>query len=135
MIGLRSKKEIGAIGEKLAARYLKRHGYRILARNLHMGRNELDLVAKNKQYLAFVEVKTRSFDSLEQAQLNRPALAVDHAKRQRTLQATRDYLHLHPTSLCPRMDVIEVYLDRSKRPKLLKINHIESAFSASGRLR
>ena len=135
MIGLHSKKEIGAIGEKIAAKYLRRHGYRILARNLHMGRNELDLIAKDKQYLAFVEVKTRSFDSLEQAQQHRPALAVDHAKRQRTLQATRDYLHLQPTPLCPRLDVIEVYLDRSKRPKLLKINHIENAFSANGKLR
>jgi putative endonuclease len=135
MIGLHSKKEIGAIGEKIAARYLRRNGYRILARNLHLGRNELDLVAKNKHHLTFVEVKTRSFATPEEAEQHRPALAVDQAKRQRTLQAAREYLHLHPTGLCPRMDVIEVYLDRSVRPKILKINHIENAFSSSGRLR
>ena len=81
MIILHSKKEIGMIGERLAARYLRRNGYRILSRNLHIGRNELDLVAKNKHHLAFVEVKTRSFASLSEAEQHRPALAVDREKR------------------------------------------------------
>lgn len=129
-----SKQDIGKRGERIAARYLKKKGYRILGRNLHFGKNELDLVAKNKDFLAFVEVKTRSYEQKEDAEQYRPALAVDRDKRLRTLQASRAYLHAHPTKLCPRLDVIEVYLDRQNRNKPFKINHIEAAFTASGKL-
>ena len=132
---LHSTRDIGRIGERIAARYLRRHGFRILEKNRHQGRNELDIVAANKELILFVEVKARSFESAEQAELYRPAAAVDAAKRTRTLQAARAYLHQHPDKRCPRIDVIEVYLDRSKRPKAFKINHIEAAFSASGRIR
>ena len=133
MSEMRTKGEIGRIGERLAARYLRRHGYRILARNLHCGRNELDLVARNRSFLLFVEVKTRSFETAQAAEEHRPSLAVDPAKRQRTLQAARAYLHEHPDKRCPRMDVIEVYLDRSRRPRLLRLHHIEGAFDAHGK--
>jgi putative endonuclease len=130
---LTQKARIGVRGERLAARYLRRHGYRILARNVHCGKNELDLVARNRQYIVFAEVKTRSFDTLAQALEHPPALAVDTAKRQRTLAAAREYLRVHPTARCPRMDVIEVCLDRQKRAKVLRIHHIEGAFDARGR--
>ena len=132
---LRNKKDIGALGERLAARYLRRQGYRIVARNVHCGRNELDLVVKNKEYIAFVEVKTRSFFSLQQAMEHRPSVAVDAGKRARTVQAAREYLRKHPAKLCPRLDVVEVYLNREKRLKPFKIHHIEGAFGASGRIR
>ena len=127
-------KDIGNIGERIAARYLRKNGYRILARNHFCGKNELDIVAKNGTYLAFVEVKTLTFDSPEAAD-RRPALAVDMAKRRRTAEAARAYLREHPSKLCPRLDVIEVYLDRSNRMKPFKINHIPNAFSASGAVR
>ena len=129
-----SKKDIGRYGEKLAARYLKKRGYRVLGRNLYFGKNELDLVAKNKTVLAFVEVKTRTYERVEDAEQHRPALAVDQDKRLRTVQAARAYLRAHPTRLCPRLDVVEVYLDRQNRNKPFKINHIESAFAANGKI-
>ena len=131
----RTKGEIGRIGERLAARYLRRHGYRILARNLHFGRNELDLIARNRRYLAFVEVKTRSFASPEEALDRRPGAAVDPEKRRRTIQAARAYLRSHNGKQCPRFDVIEVYLSRDKRPKAFRIHHIEGAFDAKGNVR
>ena len=125
------KKEIGDVGERLAARYLRRAGYRILAKNARFGRNELDLVVKNRECIAFVEVKTLTF--ADPADIDRrPARAVDMAKRKRTVEAARAYLREHYTGLCPRLDVVEVYLDRSKRPKLLKILHIPAAFDAKG---
>ena len=131
-----SKKDIGKHGEKLAARYLKKEGYRVLARNLHLGKNELDLVVKNREVIAFVEVKTRSYDTLEEAEAHRPSLAVNREKRVRTLQAARDYLRLHPSKgLCPRLDVVEICLDRQKPKKPFKIHHIEAAFTASGKVR
>ena len=124
------KKDVGDRGERIAARYLKRNGYRILARNCFLGKNELDIVAKNKECIAFVEVKTLTFESVLEAD-RRPARAVDVAKRRRTAAAAVDYLKANPTRLCPRLDVIEVYLDR-KTMKPFKINHIPAAFSANG---
>lgn len=128
------RKDIGNIGERAAARYLRKNGYRILARNHYCGKNELDIVARNGTYIAFIEVKTLTFDSPEDAH-RRPSVAVDMAKRRRTAEAAKAYLHEHPTKLCPRLDVIEVYLDRSKRMKPFKINHIPDAFSANGSVR
>ena len=128
---LLGKKDIGNIGERAAARFLRRQGCRVLARKCHCGRNELDIVARDGSYIAFVEVKTLTFDSPEQVD-RRPSLAVDMAKRKRTVEAARAYLHANPTKLCPRLDVIEVYLDRSKRMKPFYIHHIPDAFSADG---
>ncbi|MBQ8357158.1 MAG: YraN family protein [Clostridia bacterium] len=124
---------MGDIGERAAARYLRRNGYRILARNCHLGKNELDIVARDKHYIAFVEVKTLAFDDPASAD-RRPSLAVDMGKRRRTAEAARAYLRIHPTKLCPRLDVIEVYLDRSRRMKPFKIHHIPAAFCADGSL-
>ena len=129
-----SRQNIGKYGEKLAARYLKKNGYRIVGKNLHFGKNELDLIAKNKDFLAFVEVKTRSYDGTQDVEANRPALAVDMDKRLRTVQAAKAYLRAHPTHLCPRLVVVEVYLDRQNRLKPFKIHHIEAAFAANGKI-
>ena len=52
--------EIGRLGEKLAARYLRKNGYRILETNKHQSHNELDIIAANKEWILFIEVKTRS---------------------------------------------------------------------------
>lgn len=130
-----TKKALGKKGERSAARYLRRKGYRILARNLHCGRNELDLVAGNKTVIAFVEVKARSFLTKEEAALARPAMAVDAAKRRRTIEAALAFLRQNPTSLMPRMDVMELYFTREKRPKLLRVVHIEDAFGADSKPR
>lgn len=128
-----SKEKIGRKGERAAARFLRREGYRILERNRHCGRNELDLIAKNKECLIFVEVKTSAFDDPEEA-YRRPSERVNAEKRQRTAKAALDYLREHPTSLTPRLDVIEVYLDK-KRLKPFRINHIPDAFSVRGKTR
>ncbi|MBQ9801632.1 MAG: YraN family protein [Clostridia bacterium] len=126
--------KVGKTGEKHAARMLRRAGYRVLARNKHFGKNELDLVVKNKQYIVFVEVKTRTAEGAKTLG-TRPAEAVDHSKRRHVADAAIAYLGANPTPLCPRFDVVEVYLDRAKRLKLLKINHIIDAFSVNGKAR
>ncbi len=129
------RKTVGEIGERLAARYLRRHGYRILSRNVRCGHLELDIIAKNKKNIVFAEVKARSFSSPEEAMQMRPSEAVDGGKRRRTLQAAYAYLGEHPSPLCPRIDVIEVYLSRDPRPRVYKINHIEGAVDAKGNAR
>lgn len=123
--------KLGKKGERVAARYLKKHGYRILARNRHFSHNELDLVVKNKECVAFVEVKSRRVKESE-IPYTRPAFAVDKGKRSRTLAAALDYLKVHPTR-CPfRFDIVEVYFTADKRPSVSKITHIEDAFGADG---
>ena len=126
-------KQVGELGERLAAKHLKKIGYRILGKNLHFGKNELDLVAKDGRFLVFVEVKARSFEG--ELPIARPADAVDLGKRRRTVLAALNYLKVHPSPLCPRFDVVEVYLDREQHLKPTKINHILDAFTASGKTR
>ena len=123
------KRLIGDFGERMAARFLRRHGYRIVARNYRAGHLELDIVAKNRSEIVFVEVKTRSVVSLDDDMpYGPPSAAVNRAKKQNTVDAAYAYLRENPSKLSPRIDVIEVYLDKgSKKPKVLKINHFTDA--------
>lgn len=120
--------QIGRLGERLAAKYLKQNGYKILEANKRQSHNEIDLIATDSQYIVFVEVKARSTDTSLNLPYGSPASAVTKAKQARTLQAAMAYLASHPSQKQPRMDVIEVYLDKAThRP--LKINHIENAYA------
>jgi len=78
------KKELGAKGEEIAVRYLKRRGYRIIERNYRIRLGEIDIIAEQGDDLVFIEVKTRSgthygspFESItvqKQMQLSKVAL-------------------------------------------------------------
>lgn len=57
-LSAKSRKEIGALGEKVAAEYLKRHGFSIRDRNFARKTGELDIIAEKENTLHFVEVKT-----------------------------------------------------------------------------
>lgn len=121
--------DIGRIGEKAAERFLKKNGYKILEKNIHLSHNEIDIIARDKYNLVFVEVKARTVSDDGEFRYGTPAQAVNRAKQQRTIQAARAYLSQHTTSLVIRFDVIEVLLDRSEK-KAININHIINAFSA-----
>ena len=58
----KTRKEVGALGEKAAAEYLRRHGFRIRDRNVARKTGELDIVAEQGDTLYFVEVKTNLVD-------------------------------------------------------------------------
>ncbi len=123
-----STKAIGDIGEKFAAHHLKSKKFKIIARNLHIGRNELDIIAADREFIIFVEVKTRTVDDPSKISFEvSAASAVDFEKRKRTLAAARSYLAENPRSRQPRFDVIEIYLTKDKH-RLIEINHIENAF-------
>ena len=122
--------DIGRIGEDAAVKYLKKNGYKIIERNIHVSHNELDIIARNKEFLVFVEVKARSTDKSLSYQFGTPASAVTYSKKQRTLEAARAFLSSGRfDSLQPRFDVIEVHLDKTDK-KVLHINHILNAFGA-----
>lgn len=122
-----STTDTGKLGEQIAAKYLKKQKYKILETNKHESHNELDLIVSNREYLVFVEVKTRSVASDLYSDYGTPASAVTKGKQRRTIQAAQAYLSKHTTSKQIRMDVIEVYLDRDTK-KPLKIHHIPNAF-------
>ncbi len=123
--------DIGRYGEDQAVRFLKKQGYRILERNFRAGRNEIDIVAQDRQFLVFVEVKARSGVGTHEYDYGTPATAVTHAKRTRTLSAARAYLYTNPTEKEVRFDVIEVYLRNTSytlTPEVIKIEHLCDAF-------
>jgi len=80
---------VGRKGETAAANWLSRRGYRILGRNLRLGRGELDIVAANDELLLFVEVK--SHQSRESGLL---AMHADKCERLRS--AAESWLASHP---------------------------------------
>ena len=125
-------KDIGNIGENAAAKFLKKNKYKILERNLHVSHNELDIIAidKKQRIISFIEVKARTADSNLYSRFGTPAGAVTRSKQQRTVEAARGYLYTNKkfSKFQARFDVIEVYLDKSDL-SILKINHIENAFS------
>ena len=115
-------KEIGDIGEEFAVKYLKKKRYRIVARNFRKKYGEIDIIAENKNYLVFVEVKTRHSNSMTTA-----SEAVDKRKQLRIIKTATTYLLENDTEKYCRFDVCEVYVDKDSL-KLESINYIENAF-------
>ena len=122
------RRQFGDRGEDAAVAYLKKNGYRILARNYTAGRREIDIIASNREYLAIVEVKTRTYSKENSERFGRPALAVDADKRRNLLVAARIYAEEHPTKKRLRFDVIEVYFDESGDSAPLSLHHMTDAF-------
>lgn len=128
--------ELGKLGEDIAADFLKKNGYSIVARNIRFSRYELDIVAEDDNYLVFVEVKTRSCLYPESGVYGTPGSAVNSKKRTDTIKAANDYINKNHTSKQPRIDVIEIYMKESSNglyPQILNINHIRNAFDSKGR--
>lgn len=129
---MRNTTEVGRYGESVACFYLQSKKYKILEQNYYASHNEIDIIAENKKYIIFVEVKSRSLDPAKDPVFGTPAMAVTPSKQKRTIAAAKAYLLEHPTSKAPRLDVIEVYLSKSRSGSpsdVLKINHIEDAFN------
>ena len=125
---LTERRKIGNIGERAAARYLKRKGYKILKRNYVPLDHEIDIIAENREYTAFIEVKTRT-EGCENPNEARPASAVTPRKQRGIITAAKYFLGTHKVGIKARLDIIEVYLD--KRKKVQKILHLEGAFDWS----
>ena len=125
-------KQIGDIGETAAAKFLKRNGYKVIERNLHISHNELDIVAvhKKQKIIAFVEVKSRTVDDDLYSKFGTPGSAVSKEKQMRTIEAARAFLasNVKYSGFQPRLDVIEIFMKKESL-EILNINHIENAFS------
>ena len=117
----------GAAGEVLAARFLREKGYTITGANVRSRFGEIDIIACDKQYIAFVEVKTRSEDALYA-----PREAVNHEKQRRILATAALYLQRHPTNLQPRFDVIEVVTAKGHPMQVVELDHLMGAYETEG---
>ncbi len=113
----------GAWGEALAAEYLRKKRYKLIAANYHCRFGEIDLIVQDRKNLVFVEVKTRKDDSFAAAREY-----VTHAKQDRIRITASVYLSQNPTKLQPRFDVIEIYAPQGVDTKEPVINHLEGAF-------
>ena len=113
----------GAWGEALAAEYLRKKRYKILAVGYACRFGEIDLIAADKQYLVFVEVKMRKNASFAAAREY-----VDRRKQDRIRMTASLYLSEKPTHLQPRFDVIEIYAPEGTATVRPEIRHMEDAF-------
>ncbi len=120
------KKILGDRGERVAARYLRKTGMKILARQYRTKAGEIDLIARDGETLVFVEVKTR-----QSAAKGHPIEAVSTSKQQQLTRLALAYLkRRNLLEHRARFDVVTIlWPEDSKRPD---IEHFRNAFSPSG---
>ncbi|ACF13845.1 protein of unknown function UPF0102 [Chloroherpeton thalassium ATCC 35110] len=101
----------GKKGEDMASAFLKKCGYQILRRNYRSGNNEIDLITKKDNIVAFVEVKTR-----HNLNYGHPAEAVTLSKQKELIKAAQNFINDNPSQgVDYRFDVVAIILDESKR--------------------
>lgn len=114
---------LGRRGEELAVRYLEEHDIRILERNYHFEKSEVDIIAYNGRQIIFVEVKTRSG-----TQFGEPEDAVNTEKKKSLYKVADAWLYERKMEGAPvRFDIISVVVppDDAENPR---IQHFEAAF-------
>lgn len=114
---------LGAWGEALAAEYLRKKHYKILASGYRCRFGEIDLIAASRTYLVFVEVKLRKTPDFAPAREY-----VDGRKRERLRATASMYLAQNPSNLRCRFDIIEIYAPEGLHTAHPEINHMEDAF-------
>lgn len=110
---------LGQTGELKAAAFLENAGYRIRHRNWKSGRKEIDIVAENKDFIVFVEVKTRTDDRWMD-----PRQTVPPEKQRLIIRGAEAYIHKYNINKESRFDLIIVM----GKEEPFKIDHIENAY-------
>ena len=115
---------LGAWGEDQAVNYLRKQGMKIVERNFRTPVGEIDIIAKNKSILAFIEVKTR-----RSTLFGTPQEAVGPRKQRQIIRTAHWYLQNNKKlRLQPRFDVIAILCQSGAE---VQITHIQDAFSLS----
>ena len=116
------KKELGKIGEEVALRFLKKNGYRILLSNYVCKLGEIDIIAREKDTLAFIEVKTRTSNLF-----GPPQLSVTPSKQMQLSKAALYFLKQKKLeNVKARFDVVAIIVG----PKGEEIELIKDAFDS-----
>jgi putative endonuclease len=117
----------GSRSERAAERFLRRKGFRILARNFSCPRGELDLVALDRKCVVFVEIRSTAGEDV-----TRPAISVDMAKQRRLTDLALHYLQSRGLlNHAARFDVLAISWPPDQREPV--IAHYPNAFEATGR--
>ena len=114
---------LGRWGEGIAAEYLRKKRYTIVAANYRCRFGEIDLIAENRQYLVFVEVKLRKSAAFAEAME-----FVDRRKQERLKETAAIYLSQNEKQKQPRFDVIEIYAPEGTQTRKPTVRHWEDAF-------
>lgn len=116
-------KLLGKWGEALAAEYFQTKGYKITGMSYQTRFGEIDIIAENREYIVFVEVKLRKNACFAEAREY-----VDEQKIQRIVTTAEIWLSENETKKQPRFDVVEIYAPSGFHTQNPEINHIENAF-------
>jgi len=111
--------ELGKQGEEIATTYLLRQGYIILEVNWRAGRNEIDIIARDKDFLVIIEVKSRSSSTFSE-----PEEAVTRDKQQALIRAANAYIFKKNINLDTRFDIISIIYNKNET----RVNHLKDAF-------
>jgi putative endonuclease len=122
-----NRQETGKLGEKAAQKFLKKHGYCIRETGFRCRYGEIDIVAQQKDYLVFVEVRTRSGPDF-----GTPEESITQAKKKKLIASAWTYANSHQ-NLPPlwRIDVVAIELDEKGKPKRIEL--IENAVEQTSR--
>jgi putative endonuclease len=122
-----NRQETGKLGEKAAQQFLKKHGFRIRETGFRCRYGEIDIVAQQKDYLVFVEVRTRG-----DPDFGTPEESITQAKKKKLIASAWTYANSHQ-NLPPlwRIDVVAIELDEKGKPKRTEL--IENAVEQESR--
>jgi putative endonuclease len=121
------RQEVGKLGEKAAQKFLKKRGYRIRETGFRCRHGEIDIIAQKRDYLVFVEVRTKS-----NLDFGTPEESITQVKKERLIASALTYTTSHD-NLPPlwRIDFVAIELD--DKGKIKRIDHIENAIEQSSR--
>ena len=121
------RQEVGKRGEKAAQKFLKKRGYRIRETGFRCRHGEIDIIAQKRDYLVFVEVRTKS-----NLDFGTPEESITQVKKERLIASALTYTTSHD-NLPPswRIDFVAIELD--DKGKIKRIDHIENAIEQSSR--
>ncbi len=111
--------ELGHLGENIAANYLQKKGYKIIAKNYRFRRNEIDLIAEFENKLIAVEVKTR-----QSTFMAGPEETVTKTKQRRIIECINAFIDENEIDLEIQFDIVSVLIAKNEQ----NIRHISDAF-------
>lgn len=111
--------DLGEQGERAAVNFLKNEGYKVVKQNWRMHRHEIDIVAEHKEFIVFVEVKTRT-----SRQWGNPEDFIGRTKVKRIVEAADLYLQINDIDKPARFDIISAIWNGEG----FEIEHIDDAF-------
>jgi len=121
------RQEVGKLGEKAAQKFLKKRGYRIRETGFRCPRGEIDIVAQRKDWLVFVEVRTKS-----NPEFGTPEESITQAKKERLIASALTYNSTHQNLPSQwRIDVVAIELD--DKGKVGRIEQLENAIEQVSR--